>query len=103
MIRQFRQRQFPADNPLANALVIIVGVLVIAVSLVLGVVAFVALLAAAIVMAAIIGARVWWLNRKLGRGRQNHVNQGAETGSGAEIIEGEFRVITHDKERDSGG
>jgi hypothetical protein len=57
MIQQFRHRQFPANNPLANALVIIVGVLVIAVSLVLGVVAFIALLAAAIVMAGVIGAR----------------------------------------------
>lgn len=103
MMQQFRQRQFPANNPLANALVIIVGVLVIAVSLVLGVVAFVALFAAAIVMAAVIGVRVWWLNRKQGRGRQNHVNRGAETGAGAEIIEGEFRVITHEKDRDSGG
>jgi hypothetical protein len=98
MIQQFRHRQFPASK-----LVIIVGVLVIAVSLVLGVVAFIALLAAAIVMAGVIGARVWWLNRKLGAGRKNHVNQTHEASAGAEIIEGEFRVVTHEKDRDSGG
>jgi hypothetical protein len=103
MIQQFRHRQFSASNPLANALVIIVGVVVIAVSLVLGVVAFVALLAAAIVMAAVIWIRVWWLNRKLGAGRKTHANQAHKSGVGAEIIEGEFRVVGHERERESGG
>lgn len=103
MIQQFRQRQFPASNPLANALVIIVGVLVIAVSLVVGVVAFVALLAAAIVMAAVIGARVWWLNRRVGARHKKHVNQARQAGAGAEIIEGEFHVVSHERERDSSG
>ncbi len=103
MIQQFRHRQFPASNPLANALVIIVGVLVIAVSLVIGVVAFVALLAAAIVMAGVIGARVWWLNRRPGAGRKKPVNQARKPGAGAEIIEGEFRVVTHEKDRDPSG
>lgn len=103
MIQQFRHRQFSASNPLANALVIIVGVVVIALSLVVGVVAFVALLAAAIVMAAVIWIRVWWLNRKLGGGQKIHVNQARKTATGAEVIEGEFRVVSHDRERDSGG
>ncbi len=103
MIQQFRHRQFPASNPLANALVIIVGVVVIALSLVVGVVAFLALLAAAIVMAAVIWIRVWWLNRKLGTGRKVHVNQARKAGTGAEVIEGEFRVVSHEQERDSGG
>lgn len=102
MIQQFRHRQFPAGNPLANALVIIVGVLVIAVSLLLGVVAFVALLAAAIVMGVVIGVRVWWLNRKSGGGRKIHVNHSRESAATGEIIEGEFHVIARDKERDSG-
>ena len=101
MIQQFKQRQFPAGNPLANALVIVVGVLVIAVSFVLGVFAFVALLAAAIVMAAVIGARVWWLNRKLGIRQKNHMNQSNERATGSEIIEGEFHVVGHEKDRDS--
>lgn len=102
MIQQFRHRQFSASNPLANALVIIVGVVVIAVSLVVGVVAFVALLAAAIVLAAVIWIRVWWLNQKLGPGRKIHVNQRQRTGAGAEVIEGEFRVVSRERERDSG-
>jgi membrane protein implicated in regulation of membrane protease activity len=101
MIQEFKQRQFPAGNPLANALVIVVGVLVIAVSFVLGVVALVALLAAAVVMAAIIGVRVWWLNRKIGRARKNSGNQAGQTTTSAEIIEGEFKVVAHDKDRDA--
>jgi len=100
MIQEFKQRQFPAGNPLANALVIVVGVLVVAVSFVLGVVALVALLAAAVVMAAIIGVRVWWLNRKIGKRRTDHGDQAGNTTSSAEIIEGEFRVVTHDRDRD---
>ena len=101
MIQQFKNRQFPAGNPLANALVIIVGALVIAVSFVLGFVALVALLAAAAVLAAVVGVRVWWLNRKLGGRQKNHVNQKGETVSGTKIIEGEFRVVGPDKDRDA--
>lgn len=100
--QQFKHRHFPAGNPLANVLVIVVGVIVIGVSFVLGVVAFVALLAAAMVMAAIIGVRVWWLNRKLGSRQKGHVNQERGSASGSEIIEGEFRVVGPDKHRDSG-
>jgi predicted lipid-binding transport protein (Tim44 family) len=98
MIQEFKHRQFPAGNPLANALVIVVGVLVIAVSFVLGIVALVALLAGAVVMAAIIGVRVWWLNRKLGPARKNHAKQAGGQATKAEIIEGEFRVVTHEKD-----
>ena len=79
----------------------VVGVLVIGVSFVLGFVALVALLAAAFVMAAIIGVRVWWLNRKPGTRPKNHVNQAGETATSTEIIEGEFRVVGPDKDRDS--
>ena len=101
MIQEFNQRQFPAGNPLATALVVVVGVLGIAVSFVLGVVALVALLAAAAVMAAVIGVRVWWLNRKLAKRGHTPVNQTRKSTTSAEIIEGEFHVVTHDKDRDS--
>ena len=101
MTQQFRHRQFPAGNPLANALVVVVGTVVIGVSFVLGVVAFVALAAAVMVMVAIIGVRVWWLKRKLGAGQKNPVNQKATSTTGNEIIEGEFRVIGPDKDPDS--
>jgi uncharacterized membrane protein YphA (DoxX/SURF4 family) len=99
--QQFKHRQFPAGNPLANALVVVVGAIVIALSFVLGVVAFVALAGAVLVMAAIIGVRVWWLNRKFGAHQKNHVNQKGNSATGAEIIEGEFRVVGPDKDRDA--
>ena len=102
-MQQFRHRQFPASNPLANALVIVAGVLIIAVSIVLGVVALVAFLAAAIVMGGVIGARMWWLNRKHGTGRRTRVNQDRTRDSATEIIEGEFRVVTHERDEDSRG
>lgn len=101
MTQQLKQRQFPAGNPLANALVVVVGVLVIAVSFVLGLVALVALVTAAIVLAAIIGVRVWWLKRKLGAGQNYTANHNGESATGSETIEGEFRVVGLDKDRDS--
>ena len=102
LIQQFRHRQFPSSNPLANALVVVVGALVIAVSFVLGVVALAAFLAAAVVMAAVIGIRVWWLNRKAVSGRKNHANNNGKRQSGAEIIEGEFRIVDRDRDRNPG-
>ncbi len=101
MTQQLKQRQFPTGNPLANALVVVVGVLVIAVSFVLGLVALVALVATAIVLAAIIGVRVWWLKRKLGDRQKYTVNHNGESATGTEIIEGEFRVVRPGRDRDS--
>lgn len=101
MIQQFKQRHFPGGNPLANALVVIVGAIVIAVSFVLGVVAFVALSSAVLVLAAIIGVRVWWLNRKLGTQQKSHMNQKRGSARGGGIIEGEYRVVDPEKDSDS--
>ncbi len=101
MTQQFRHRQFPAGNPLANALVVVVGAVVIGVSFVLGLVAFVALATAVLVMGAIIGVRVWWLNRKLGAQQKGPMTQNGRSATGNEIIEGEFRVIGSDKDPDS--
>ena len=101
MIQQFKQRHFPAGNPLANALVVVVGAIVIAVSFVLGVVALVALASAVLVMAAIIGVRVWWLGRKFGTRQKNHMNQKARSAGNSGIIEGEYHVVDPEKDRDS--
>lgn len=96
MNQQFRQRQFPAGNPLANALVIIVGALAIGASFVLGLVAFVALGSIVLVMAGIIGIRVWWLNRKLSRGFAEGVQQRAQGSANIDVIEGEYRDVSND-------
>lgn len=99
--QQFRHRQFPAGNPLANVLVVVIGAIVIAVSLVLGIVAFIALASAVVVAAAIIGVRLWWFNRKLGRRRKNHVNQYRGTGADRDVIEGEFHEVGPENDQDS--
>lgn len=85
-------RGFPAGNPIANALVVIVGALVIAASLVLGFFAFVILASLALVFAAVIGIRVWWFKRKLAKAAR--ANPGAtEAADVPHVIEGEFHVV----------
>ena len=100
MTQQFRHRQFSAGNPLANVLVVVIGAIVITVSLVLGIVAFVALASAVMVAAAIIGVRLWWFSRKLGRRRKNHVNQYRGTGADKNVIEGEFSEVGPENDQD---
>ena len=92
-----RNRQIPAGNPLANALVIIVGALAIGLSVIVGVVAFVALAAVLLVLGAIIAIRVWWLNRHLPRGSSRRSPGQA---AGSDVIEGEFKVVSDERKRD---
>lgn len=87
----------PGGNPLANALVIVVGFIAIAAFVVLGFFAFVVLGSVFLVLGAIIGLRVWWFNRKL---RQHAGADGRppESGSGG-VIEGEFEVLESKRTR----
>ena len=101
MTQDFKHRQFPAGNPLANALVVVVGAIVIAVSFVLGLFAFVVLASAVMVLATVIGVRVWWLNRRAGGHRKNHANQKSGSASSGDVIEGEFHVVGRDNDRKS--
>ena len=84
-------RGIPAGNPIANALVVIVGALVIAASIVLGFVAFVVLGSIVLVFGAIIGLRVWWFNRKL----HSQIGEQAQPGRAEQggVIEGEYYVV----------
>ena len=88
---------FPAGNPIANALVVIAGALVVGASIVLGFFAFVALSAIVLVSAAIIGIRVWWLKRKMERAQPQGGAQQSQRAPGG-VIEGEYQVV--DKDRD---
>ena len=91
----FTHRGIPAGNPIANALVVIVGALAIGASIVLGFFAFIVLGSILLVLGAIIGLRVWWLSRKL----RKHMEQqppSAGTGQGG-VIEGEYHVVKGDK------
>ena len=98
MVRQSSAKGgFPAGNPIANVLVIIVGALVIGASIVLGFFAFLILAAIVLMSAAVVGLRVWWLKRKMARG-------GAAPGSDetvrarVEVIEGEYHVVRKDSD-----
>ena len=92
----FVKKQIPSGNPVANALVVIAGTLVIGVSIVLGFFAFVALSALVLVAAVIIGIRVWWLKRKLAR--QPIASDPGDGNATGGVIEGEFRVIRDDND-----
>lgn len=85
-------RGIPGGNPIANALVVIVGVLAIAASVVLGFFAFLVLGSIVLVLGAIIGLRVWWFNRRLGKNLEN-----AQRASQRGVIEGEYRVVKRDE------
>ena len=87
----YSNRGFPAGNPIANALVIIAGTIVIATSLVIGFFAFVVFGSAMLILASIVGIRMWWLRRKVAksvRGASRDSNEAP-----ASMIEGEYTVI----------
>jgi hypothetical protein len=89
-------RGFPAGNPIANIFVIIVGVLAISASIVLGFFAFVIVGGIVLIMASIIGLRVWWFKQKM----SGQTPPGSERTSAAKggVIEGEYRVVADDRE-----
>lgn len=67
----------------------------------LGIVAFIALGTLLLVLAAIVGIRVWWFNRKLDRQRARYGERSSAAGSRIEIIEGEYREVSrHTSRRD---
>ena len=86
---------FSAGNPIANALVVIVGALAIAASVVLGFVAFIVLGAIILVLAAIVSLRVWWFNRQLQRGAMAPGPTDPKAPGG--VIEGEYHVVKGDE------
>jgi len=88
-------RGFPAGNPIANALVIVVGTLAIAASIVLGFFAFVVFGSALLILAAVVGIRLWWFRRKAAR----HPGRARPGASGAhQTIEGEYHVVIEDRD-----
>ncbi len=91
-------RGLPAGNPIANLFVIVVGALVIGVSVVLGFVAFIVLGSIVVVLAGVVGLRLWWFNRKLRS--QAPDNQSRQDGGNSGVIEGEFQVLDHNRDID---
>lgn len=87
-------RGFPAGNPIANIFVIIVAALAIGASIILGFFAFVIVGSIMLIMASIIGLRVWWFKRKM-HGQMPPAGDSRSASSGG-IIEGEYRVVADD-------
>jgi hypothetical protein len=92
--QQFRHRQFPAGNPLANILVVIVGIIVISLSLALGFVVFLGIAGFVLVMGVVMSVRNWWLRRQFqGKPQADRASHGA-TPASRQIIEGEFQEVS---------
>lgn len=89
---KYSSRYMSANSPLANLLVIVVGTLVIAASVVLGFFAFVVVASIVLVLAAIVRIRIWWLGRFAKQAPCNPTDTG--------VIEGEFRVVADDRDRE---
>ena len=93
------KRGFPAGNPIANALVVIVGALVIGASIVLGFFAFVLLTSLFIVFSAIVGLRLWWFRRKMRARAAEADRQGSDGNPKVGVIEGEYHVVIEEREK----
>ena len=91
-------RGFQAGNPIASALVIIVGSLAIAASIVVGFVAFMILASLILVLAAVVSIRLWWLRRKMARDPAFGAQNNERTAGAQRTSEGEYRVVAEEKE-----
>ncbi len=89
-------RGFPAGNPIASALVIIVGSLAIAASIVVGFFAFMILGSLLMVFAAVVSVRLWWLRRRMAREPSFHANHYERPAGSQQTIEGEYHVVIGD-------
>ena len=96
MNQQFRQRQFPAGNPLANALVVIVGIIVISLSLALGFFVFLAVSGFVLVMAVVMSIRNWWYRRTAIKRPAGNRRQRPAQPASRQIIEGEYKRVDPD-------
>jgi hypothetical protein len=96
-------RGFPAGNPLANVLVIVVGAIVIAASLVLGFFVFVILGSAILMLAAIFGVRLWWMRHRIAKTAGRAMPDGQPRAATRETIEGEYRVVIRESDREPPG
>ena len=91
------QGGFQAGSPIASALVIIVGSLVIAASIVVGFFAFVILGSLLLMVAAAVSIRLWWLRRKFARDPAFRARAARGPNDAPQTIEGEYRIVVEEK------
>ncbi len=104
MNTQPKHRQLPDNSPFANVLVVVLGAIAIAISFVIGIVAFVALAATVLILGTIIWIRIWWLGlktRQYAGNRPQAARPGGSQSQGHSVIEGEFHVIPAKKGDDN--
>jgi membrane protein implicated in regulation of membrane protease activity len=83
--------QIPAGNPVANGLVIVAGLAAIVAAIIIGFFAFIVLGSAFLVLAAVVGIRLWWHRFKLRR--SGEISPQQTHSGGASMIEGEYKVV----------
>lgn len=89
---------FPAGNPLANALVAIVGIVVVAASLVVGIVALVTIGTVVLAAVLVLWIRIWWSRR----GYRAVAGAGSDArgrGNSEDVIEGEYKVVERPQDK----
>ena len=93
MNHQFRYRQFPAGNPLANILVVIAGILVISLALTVGFFVFLGVAGFVLFMGIVMSVRGWWYRRKFGSARGEETKGETRVRETHQIIEGEYHEV----------
>ena len=100
MVRYTLNRHVSTGNPLINVLVVIVGAFAIGAAIVFGVFAFVVLIGIILVLAAVLGIRMWWLGRKLPKHQESVSEQSRSKSDHQTVIEGEYQVISAKQDKD---
>lgn len=85
-------------NPFVNALMMIVGALAVGAAIVLGFFAFVVVAGVVVILAGIIGIRLWWFRRKLQAIASHNLRPGQQAESGR-VIEGEYTVVSGSRQK----
>ena len=99
MNQHFRHRQFAAGNPLANILVVIAGIIIIAISLALGFFVFLGMAGFVLLMAAVMSVRGWWYRRRFASKAAGEAEPNRHTTVRKQIIEGEYREVRRSQRR----
>jgi len=98
--QQFRFRQFPAGNPLANILVVVAGIFVISLVLTLGFFVFLGIAGFILVMATVMSIRGWWYRRKFATRERGTASSQTRVHESHRIIEGEYHEVRRGNGRD---
>lgn len=86
----------PTGNPLVNALMVVVGIVAMGAMVVLGIVAFLVVASILVVLAGIVGLRLWWIGRKLRKAS----GSATDPFRAERIIEGEYRRVPTGTDRE---